>query len=124
MRELKKNNSDIKAFAAGRFNSGSDSLELKTLAENCAVDLLGFVSLDTFLSSVDVVVLPVKWREPFGRVVVESVLAKKIVLTNAVGGITELAKILPNIHIIDDNAPILLDKLVFKTVGNLSLIHI
>jgi len=67
---------------------------------------------------VDVVVLPVKWREPFGRVVVESVLAKKIVLTNAVGGITELAKILPNIHIIDDNAPILLDKLVFKTVGN------
>lgn len=118
VRELKKNNSDIKAFAAGRFNSGSDSQELKALAENCSVNLLGFVSLDTFLSSVDVVVLPVKWREPFGRVVVESVLAKKIVLTNSVGGITELAKILPNIHIIDDNTPIVLDKLVYKMVAN------
>ncbi|RJF58911.1 glycosyltransferase [Serratia inhibens] len=118
VKKLKKNNSDIKAVAAGRFNSGGDSQELKVLAENCSVELLGFISLDTFFSSVDVVVLPVKWREPFGRVVVESVFAEKMVLTNAVGGIAELALLLPNIHVIDDNVLVELDKLEIKSVDS------
>lgn len=117
IRKLKDNNRDIKAVAAGRFNSGPESHELKALAESCSVDVLGFVSLETFFASVDVVVLPVKWREPFGRVIVESVFAEKVVLTNAVGGISELIELLPNVRVINDN-PIDLQTLVLEPIDD------
>ena len=51
---------------------------------------------------VDLIVLPIKWQEPFGRVVLESVFSGKIILTNKVGGITELASMLPNIYFLED----------------------
>ena len=36
------------------------------------------------------------------RVVVEAIFAGKVVLTNRVGGITELSRILPNIYFLED----------------------
>ncbi|HBT3065704.1 TPA: glycosyltransferase family 4 protein [Klebsiella aerogenes] len=92
----KKHNSAYDFFAAGEYVEGS---EVYASAINSGVNLLGRVTLDTFLSSVDIVVLPIKWNEPFGRVVVESVLSDKIVITTPVGGISELAKVLPNIYL-------------------------
>ncbi|HEC2555556.1 TPA: glycosyltransferase family 4 protein [Raoultella ornithinolytica] len=83
-------------FAAGDYIEGS---EIYSLAVDSGVNLMGRVNLDLFLSSVDVVILPIKWNEPFGRVVVESVLSGKIVITTPVGGISELARILPNIYL-------------------------
>jgi glycosyltransferase involved in cell wall biosynthesis len=49
--------------------------------------------------------LPIKWNEPFGRVVVESALAYKPVYTNYVGGITEISSFFPwvkDIHSFDE----------------------
>ncbi|BEN43959.1 glycosyltransferase [Serratia sp. SRS-8-S-2018] len=99
--EFASNNPDAVYYAAGRFPSGKEGDELKRLAEKSNIKLMGFISIDEFFSQVDVAFLPVKWREPFGRVVVECVFANKIVLTNAVGGISELAMLLPNIYFID-----------------------
>lgn len=99
--KLKLTNPEVQGVAAGRFSNGEGQDVLKKLAADSGISLLGFVSLNVFLSSVDVVVLPVQWREPFGRVIVECVLAEKLVLTNAVGGISELAIMLPNVQIIN-----------------------
>lgn len=101
--KLKLTNPEVQGVAAGRFSNGEGQGVLKKLATDSGISLLGFVSLNVFLSSVDVVVLPVQWREPFGRVIVECVLAEKLVLTNAVGGISELAAMLPNVKIIDSS---------------------
>ena len=89
-------------IAAGRFIESEDGEELESLARDNGVKLLGFVQANQFLSEVDIVVLPIKWREPFGRVVLESVLANKIVLTNSVGGITELERIFSKIHFMEN----------------------
>jgi glycosyltransferase involved in cell wall biosynthesis len=89
-------------YAAGRFIKSEDGEALEALANQKGVNLLGFIPSEQFLSLVDVVVLPIKWREPFGRVVLESVLANKIVLTNAVGGVSELEKLFPTIAFIED----------------------
>ncbi|KYQ95118.1 glycosyltransferase family 4 protein [Serratia sp. TSA_198.1] len=97
-----RKNPDALYYAAGRFANDHEGVELKELAEKSSVKLLGFVSVESFLSQIDVAFLPVKWREPFGRVIVECVLAKKIVMTNAVGGITELGKLLPNVYFIEE----------------------
>lgn len=85
--------------AAGSFDGSSS---LKDLAIDSDVRYLGYVTLEEFMSQVDVVVLPAQWAEPFGRAVVEAVFHGKIVLTNRVGGIPELARILPNIYFLED----------------------
>ncbi|KGT96123.1 glycosyltransferase, partial [Dickeya fangzhongdai] len=61
-------------------------------------------SLEDFMRRVDVVVLPVKWHEPFGRVVVESIFHGKVVLTNRMGGVGELAALLPNIYFMEETS--------------------
>lgn len=100
-------------IAAGRFIESEDGEELESLARDNGVKLLGFVQVNQFLSEVDIVVLPIKWREPFGRVVLESVLANKIVLTNSVGGITELERIFSKIHFMEN-----MDSLDFTEKSN------
>lgn len=82
-------------IAAGSPNSGSDFSSIQEKAKLCSVSLLGFTRLEEFLSKVDVVVFPIKWQEPFGRSVVECVLANKIVFSNSVGGLIELKEKLP-----------------------------
>ncbi|MGK0663328.1 glycosyltransferase family 4 protein [Serratia marcescens] len=87
--------------AAGRFANYKDEKELQALATERNIELHGFIPVNEFLAKVDVVVLPIKWREPFGRVVVESAMANKIVLTNPVGGISELNKLFSKIYFLD-----------------------
>jgi glycosyltransferase involved in cell wall biosynthesis len=82
-------------IAAGSPNSGSDFSSIQEKAKLCNVSLLGFTRLEDFLSKVDVVIFPIKWQEPFGRSVVECVLANKIVFSSSVGGLIELKEKLP-----------------------------
>lgn len=89
-------------IAAGNFVNIEEQQSLMELANKSDVTLKGFMKLDDFLNQVDAVVLPVRWDEPFGRTVVECVLADKLVLTNPVGAMTELSMLLPNIIITDN----------------------
>ncbi|MGM3161104.1 glycosyltransferase family 4 protein [Dickeya undicola] len=86
-------------YAAGRITQDNPLVEV---ARDSGVTLLGFVSLETFMQQVDVVVLPVKWHEPFGRVVVESIFYGKVVLTNRMGAVSELSSLLPNIYFMEE----------------------
>ncbi len=60
------------------------------------------MDLAEFLELVDIVILPLKWNEPFGRTVVECALAGKFVITTSMGAMAELAQIMPNVAIIND----------------------
>lgn len=60
------------------------------------------MKLEEFINAIDLVVLPIKWNEPFGRTVVECALANKVVITTKSGALPELSKIMDNI-IISDN---------------------
>ncbi|WES87312.1 glycosyltransferase family 4 protein [Dickeya fangzhongdai] len=86
-------------YAAGRITPDNPLVQE---ARDSGVTLLGFVSLEDFMQQVDVVVLPVKWHEPFGRVVVESIFYGKVVLTNRVGAVSELSSLLPNIYFMEE----------------------
>lgn len=101
---LASQNPTKKFIAAGEFDKESDSL--KELAHSSNVDLLGYCPVEQFMQKVDLIVLPIKWQEPFGRVVVEAIFGGKVVLTNRVGGIAELAEILPNIYFLEDTLDI------------------
>ncbi|ELS1885476.1 TPA: glycosyltransferase family 4 protein [Raoultella planticola] len=98
--ELAKKNKNKKFIAAGEFENNNDGL--RELAEACGVELLGHYPVIQFMQKIELLVLPIKWQEPFGRVVIEGITAGKSILTNKVGGITELANILPNIYFFED----------------------
>lgn len=81
--------------AAGNFTSNS-KFDVKDLI------LLGHVPITDFLNNVDIIVMPVKWHEPFGRVVVEGAMAGKLVIATPMGGITELSKYFSNVLLVED----------------------
>ncbi|BEM08381.1 glycosyl transferase [Serratia marcescens] len=92
-----KNRADVKFYAAGRFN-GDEGNAMKILAEKSNVELLGFIAVEEFMANVDAVILPTKWNEPFGRSVAECALSGKIVYTNFMGGISEIAAMSSNVR--------------------------
>ncbi|UFT95769.1 glycosyltransferase family 4 protein [Pectobacterium carotovorum] len=94
-----KDNDKYEFIAAGDFMG--ESSEIYINAKENGVELLGYIPPAVFLEMTDIVILPIKWNEPFGRVVVECVLSGKIVISTPVGGITELSRILPNIYLTD-----------------------
>jgi glycogen synthase len=100
--EIHRAEPDLKFVAAGEATGSKQSLDLKLKAMENGVDLLGYVDISAFLSDVSAVVLPVKWNEPFGRVVVECALAGKPVYTNKMGGVTELFSRFPNLFELKD----------------------
>lgn len=97
-----KNKEKHSFIAAGNYVNNYEQAELNQLAKSSGVVVKGYMKLDEFLDQVDAVVLPIKWNEPFGRTVVECVLAGKLVLTNPVGAMKELSLLLPNIIISND----------------------
>ncbi len=94
--EKNKDHRNIKFCAAGRASNG-EQLIVKATANQYGVDLLGFIDVSSFLSLVDVVILPIKWNEPFGRTVAECALAGTTVFTNMMGGISEIAHLCVNV---------------------------
>jgi glycosyltransferase involved in cell wall biosynthesis len=55
------------------------------------IDWLGQVEAEVFYRSVDVVVAPAIWAEPFGRVVVEAIMRGRGVIASRIGGLPEAA---------------------------------
>lgn len=98
----KYNKVGIRFIAAGRFGLDRESDILKKRATSANIELLGFSTLEAFLDIVDVVILPVKWQEPFGRTIVECALAGKHVFTNSVGGISEIISHFKNVRLMSD----------------------
>ncbi|MFV0607065.1 MAG: glycosyltransferase family 4 protein [Niabella sp.] len=92
-----KENLNYSFMAAGNFSNSNDNDSLKNMASNCNVSISGYMPLSEFLDNVDVVILPIKWNEPFGRTVVECALSGKLVLTTPVGSMPELGKIFKNV---------------------------
>lgn len=97
-----KNKGRYKFIAAGRFENNNEGDSLKKLALESKIDLKGFISVGEFINSVDGVILPIKWNEPFGRVVVECALSGLEVYVNKAGGVTELFKYFNNIKNISE----------------------
>ncbi|MFG1172054.1 glycosyltransferase [Erwiniaceae bacterium CAU 1747] len=66
--------------------------ELKNTAKrlDISVNFLGSMNATKFLDSIDILVVPSKWNEPFGRVVIESIGRNVPVIAKSVGGIPEL----------------------------------
>jgi glycosyltransferase involved in cell wall biosynthesis len=75
---------------------GSESAiaELKKLSEPIysRVTFVGQVDAFEFLKNIDVLVIPSKWKEPFGRIVMEAYITKTPVVARASGGLTELVR--------------------------------
>lgn len=98
-----KYRSKYKFYAAGSFKNNSESIVLAKRAKDTNIILLGFVTLEDFVNKVDAVVLPIKWNEPFGRVVVECALSGLPIYTNMQGGISELVNYFQNIFNLNGN---------------------
>ncbi|HAT1628554.1 TPA: glycosyltransferase family 4 protein, partial [Klebsiella oxytoca] len=92
-----KNVEGISFLAAGNFQNNNEGETLRLMAQESLIKLLGYISLDSFLEQVDVIILPLKWNEPFGRTVVECAMAGKIVITSPMGSMPELRDLLPNV---------------------------
>ena len=56
------------------------------------IQFLGFKKPEEFFTEIDVLVVPSIWPEPFGRVVMEALAQKKVVIGSNRGGIPELLK--------------------------------
>ncbi len=95
------NSHRYKFLAAGGFTNSNDKEKFDGSYSD-VIRLLGIVELEDFLKQVDAVILPVKWNEPFGRVIVECAKANKFVLTSPKGGITELNEFFPNVYLSND----------------------
>ncbi len=67
------------------------------------VEFLGVVSAESFLDSIDLLIVPSKWNEPYGRVIIESMGRKVPVAAGMVGGIPELLKDNPTFLFEDDD---------------------
>ncbi|MEU9504723.1 glycosyltransferase [Micromonospora sp. NPDC048170] len=62
-------------------------------SEGLDIRLPGHMAVDAFCESVDVVLIPSKWMEPFGRVAVEVGRAGKPMLVSPLGGLPEAAAV-------------------------------
>jgi len=65
---------------------------LKALAPE-GVEFTGWVSSESFLDSIDFLIVPSVWNEPFGRIVVEAFARGVPVLGSRTGGIPELIEV-------------------------------
>lgn len=54
------------------------------------IEFLGYVDSTSFYNKIDVIIIPSLWNEPFGRVVIEGLAHKLLVLGSRRGGIPEL----------------------------------
>jgi glycosyltransferase involved in cell wall biosynthesis len=73
---------------AGRAQEGDGAY--RALAEGLPVDFLGFTDPRAFLDSIDLLVVPSIWREPFGLTVVEAFARGVPVIGARLGAITDL----------------------------------
>ncbi len=63
---------------------------LNKINNSIQIEYLGYMDSSKFFEMIDVLIVPSLWNEPFGRVVLESILHKKPVIASNMGGIPEL----------------------------------
>jgi len=63
---------------------------LNKINNSIQIEYLGYEDSSKFFEMIDVLIVPSLWNEPFGRVVIESILHSKPVIASNVGGIPEL----------------------------------
>jgi len=73
---------------------------LKNKYRSERITFMGVVKPEKFYSKIDVLVVPSLWQEPYGRVVVEGIRQKKMVIGSKRGGIIDL---LPEINLFEPN---------------------
>lgn len=64
--------------------------KLKEINNSENITFLGYVESSIFFKSIDVLIAPSIWNEPFGRVVIESIFNNTPIIGSHRGGITEL----------------------------------
>ncbi|OOE62359.1 glycosyltransferase [Salinivibrio kushneri] len=77
--------------------AGNDHEGLSLKYRHPRVQFVGFQSPDEFFNSIDILIVPSQWNEPFGRVVIESLAKGCPVLTNSTGGLSELEMIFSSV---------------------------
>jgi glycosyltransferase involved in cell wall biosynthesis len=63
---------------------------LKDINSSDQIEYLGYVDSSKFFEMINVLIVPSLWNEPFGRVVLESIINRKPVIASNMGGIPEL----------------------------------
>ncbi|CAI8349260.1 MAG: Spore coat protein SA [Flavobacterium sp. SCGC AAA160-P02] len=85
----KINDSSWKLLIAGKIDNSYLNY-LKNINDSTQIEYLGYIDSSDFFEMIDVLIVPSLWNEPFGRVVVESLIHKKPVIASCRGGIPEL----------------------------------
>jgi len=88
---------DLKSFKNWKLIIAGSTSEayknkLKTIYNSDKIEYLGYIQSENFYKKIDVLVVPSIWNEPFGRVVLEGMIHRKIVIASNRGGIPELLK--------------------------------
>lgn len=95
---------------AGRAQEGDAAY--RALADGLPVEFLGFTDPRAFLDSVDVLIVPSIWREPFGLTVVEAFARGVPVIGARLGAIADLVGRVGNDWLVDPgDAPALADRM-------------
>ena len=85
----KLENLSWRLIIAGKINK--NYLEyLQEINNSVRIEYVGYIDSTSFFEMIDVLVVPSLWNEPFGRVVLESIINKKQVIASNMGGIKEL----------------------------------
>lgn len=80
---------DWELLIAGNINNAYLA-SLKNINNSKKIAYLGYIDSTLFFKSIDILIVPSLWEEPFGRVVLEGLIHKKVVLGSNIGGIKEL----------------------------------
>ncbi len=82
---------DARLDIAGRGKLDYES-KLKAMADPSKVSFLGYCDSDEFMQSIDVLVVPSLWAEPFGLVAVEGCANNLPVIASNMGGLPEIIR--------------------------------
>ena len=82
---------DARLNIAGRGKLDYES-KLKAMADPSKVSFLGYCDSDEFMQSIDVLVVPSLWAEPFGTVAVEGCANNLPVIASNMGGLPEIIR--------------------------------
>lgn len=91
---------------AGKAQEGDAAYRAR--AEGLPVEFLGFTEPRGFLDSIDVLVVPAIWREPFGLTVVEAFARGVPVIGSRLGAITELVGAVDAAWLVEPGDPVAL----------------
>lgn len=106
-RMARRRNSNLPTLLIAGDGETDELARLRRAIEGHSINYLGRVHREDFLPQLGLLVVPSRWREPFGRVVIEAAAHKVPVLGAAIGGIPEALQM-----VIDDSRQ--LDRALYR----------